>query len=178
MTRLHPVFREVCDRESVRYDLEKPFTQGDYLYATDGRIAVRQRLDLLDPERREWHHPGMRRIPNVQPLFDKLDRHGRVDVELDPGINLQCPACQHCNPDGLWQWPFTIGSCEHCDGEGCLGPDEVDVPAGPISLNGFYLEFLAKYGVRSLSVIDKPLAPAYFKTDDFEGLLMPMEKPK
>lgn len=50
---MHPIFRDCVAREPGRYSLTEPFVISGYIYATDGRICVRQKTDLPDTTRED-----------------------------------------------------------------------------------------------------------------------------
>jgi hypothetical protein len=124
---LHPIFARCVDPEAVRFDLSRPFVVEEYVYATNGRIAVRM------PVPAGWAIPDPERVPrSVADMF----RHGRWREEptqfppvegtckICEGSKVQgeivCPYCRAESPG-----PYEAGFCGEC------WQLEGKLPAGP-----------------------------------------------
>ena len=56
-------FKRFCTSDGFRYALGAPFVQQGYLYATDGRVAVRIATDEPEVVNPEFRHPRMDSLP-------------------------------------------------------------------------------------------------------------------
>jgi len=166
-----PIFFEAVDPEAHKYDLGRPFWRDGYLYATDGRIVVRRResLESLDPSlvnAAEFGSHG--KTVNAGSVFvgDEADRHTDVR-EIPPDL------VQH--RVDVVEERFYGGRQRIETFEPNLRPVVMRDGFRKVLFATYYLAMLAKHGVRRLHLHpDKDHVQAYFKTDDFEGLLMPM----
>lgn len=98
------------DQDTGRYDLLTPWREGEWLYATDGRIAVR----VLAPPDAPEPDSG-RRVPSIAYLFGPPDwPDGQAFVP--PGTTMEWPEkteeCDTCRGTGRG------GTCHECDGSG------------------------------------------------------------
>jgi hypothetical protein len=137
---LPPIFASCVNMEVThRLPIAEPFRQGDHVYATNGRIAVRIPLAAAPGAEiaPESDKPKMSAIFNDQgPWQDEPLRLPKVKVQDCPrckGSRIQpagtCPECDGGGEDesaALCECPHCTGShdCEMCGGKG-------SIPEGP-----------------------------------------------
>lgn len=174
--------QKFCDTSATRYHLEKPWSLGDYTYATDGKIGIRiaRRSDVEE----------CAAAPNIEKLFADAEARGPyvwVDV---PGVTVEVVKCDDCEGRGWWsERNGTRNTCENCDGEGAYKrrePVRFDIDGVAVGLSNVYLELIlqslpgAKIGLIKEAAttfdVSKPIngVPVKIKFDGGDGLLMPM----
>lgn len=174
---------EIPDPEMYRnrYDLGRPFVEGEWLVATDGRIMARVALASLGPGERAPYERGTRKLlapGRAMQVWDEGMRCPRVKAIALPGpVIRDREACPCCHPGSAWEWPFIPPSgryCEECDGEGWLWVcDGIDL--GSAVINPRYAALLLRHGVSGVVPADDPGRPVYFAGEGFEGLLQPYD---
>lgn len=162
--KLHPIFQDCCAKADVRYRLSSPFRRGQWLYATDGRIAVRCDYDSLD-------------AIDV-PIFDgdKANTPPVEDVmsELPPRVKpWRIPELPHP----------TIVNCARCRGEGCMECDDEGsdtdhgfdaIAFGDYWMGPHYATLLQKHNA-VIYTPSKAFNPALFVVGEgVEGVVMPI----
>lgn len=171
-----------CDPYTRRYALATPFIQGEFVYATDGRILVQTTRELCEASEPTGKVPnGCATI--VEPL-DKVR-----DWDFPPPI-VACEKCKGCGA--------TFGICDVCNGLGYLvnGTNEF-VPCGECDGTTTWIErcewCFAEYknsiygqwymnhvrllpNVRVGAISNSHEAPLYFRFDGGCGCLMPLQK--
>jgi hypothetical protein len=65
-----------CDSESTRYEIDKPWRMGDYVYATNGIVCVR----IADDG--EWEE-SQKKKPNAEALYAKFPKDGFAPLRGD-----------------------------------------------------------------------------------------------
>lgn len=154
---------ECCDdEEGIRYDITKPFVEGDYLVATNGQIAVRRLASDFDPGFLASLMDSSRKLPKTQLLWDATD-HELVPLP-DAAEKVPCDGCKGKE--------FT--SCWECYGVR-FERNLARVTCGPRDFAAHWVGMLRRHGVTEIGVSRKLLAPGWFSVGRFEGLLMPLE---
>lgn len=188
--------RFVSDKGDLREYLRQPFSQGDYIYATDGHACVRfRKQDGMDA-------PYSGKPANVAELFDKYRTDNFMSKFPDLPEPEKCPACggsgigykcRDCDGHGEFDHGKHSYICKECDGEGSVpyGQEEDQVPcwncrgsryrATPLRvsrLQHFDIVLLSKLkdlpGIRFAPSPTREEDAAYFVFDGGEGLLMPI----
>lgn len=201
-----PIFAECVDPESTRYCLSAPFLQDGFLYATDGRVAVRM------PWPGEWTHQAEGRAPKMADVFRDVSEFrpdpiamGEVVVAFEPCKECRgekvlperkCPECRgsgrvdcdcncpHCDYNER---------CDECNGSGRLkGGDRcptcegwgIDEPSGPVEVDpGFYMSrdvasMLNRFGASVFPHVARPDRDVFrLVIGDVEGVAMPSMAP-
>jgi hypothetical protein len=158
------IFFEVCTRLLGRFDASRPFHRDGWLWATDGRIVVRCRID---PQEVGTLNAG-RRLPDPTGTIRDLEgRQGR-SVPL-PAVD-EFEPCRQCGGPG-------DSSCALCDGHGRVPlRRSVRISDDPdITLSSHYVAMLRRNGVEAVDVYAGAKLPVFFREpgDGFEGWLMP-----
>lgn len=143
---LPPIFADCveCDPPQRYPHLAKPFVQGDFIWATDGRIAIKLKADAY--------------LRANHPAHDKPEL-ARVTAEsFEAGDTHEIPE---------------IGrkECECCGEMTMLDIPEDGLKVGPFLLGAGYVTILHRHGVKEVS--GSPGSPSVaFKVGDVEGILM------
>lgn len=151
MNELHPIFDECCAKpcNTSRYAIASPFRDGDYIYATDGRIIVR----LHDPE---CKHPSDVKGPPSSDLPWSADRGAPMRMPTLPDRTMRsCPRC-NCN---------TLLVSENFDG----------VRIGDRIVRPEHARILARHGAIVYPRTGFRCRPIPFTVGEIEGLLVPMD---
>ncbi len=185
--KLHPIFDDCCHKgEPSRYAIDRPFRDGEYVCATDGRIVVR----LHDPANEypsdakgppvgslpwsEKHGPPMRMPPLPEAVVEPCPKcKGTRKVECgrcDEG-KIKCSECGN-----IYRCPDCVGGefpCEKCK-DGTITRDGFRaVRIGLVCIAPGYARLLARHG----AVVHPPTmggrSPVYFNVGEIEGLVMP-----
>lgn len=182
---LPAIFRDCADPEAQRWDLSRPWRDGRYVYATDGRIAVRMLADAL-----ECHVAGaiplrnkVGRQPDAAEPFAAFDEVEPEVLSL-PSVLTGRRTCENCHGTGREADPemvIALGpDCYLCSGVGTF-PDwhPYEVTSG-YWLSGRVIALLCRHDVtaRRCRVGLGELPPVSFTGDGFEGLAMPCTSPK
>jgi hypothetical protein len=157
-----------CSDSERRPTLQKPFTFGDFTYATDGAICVRVQA-LPDAEL------ATKSSPAAHKLFDDIGGHSFFGIEdlqfpRETHTTEDCDRCQHeCPTCECWQ------GCEHCDGEGRV----VRIESDPIVINGVpfdphYIRLIKDLPSVEFAKEPKVGKAARFKFEGGDGLVMPL----
>jgi hypothetical protein len=162
----HGIFFECCTRLSDKFDLSQPFHRDGWLYATDGRILVRSRIDPQDVGNLNTG----RKLPNPMKLIESSDGLAGQPVPL--------PEADEIEPCFLCDGPGDI-RCPHCQGNGwVLAWYGVPIHDHPdIRLAAHYVGMLRRHGVSTVNVYVSPDGtnlPVKFMGPEFEGCLMPL----
>jgi hypothetical protein len=171
--------QKFCGKLGKRESIETPWTNGDYTYATDGRILVR-----VD------NHPSARVCEKGKIGLDvsvfAFD-HNRLGPPCwipVPDVVLLSKPCLICQGLGR-KICVTCGSefpCTACSGDGIVfGENENRVAIVEAEVNGVYLK-LIKDNLENaeIEIAEKGHEhdPLRFKFDGGLGYLMPMRKPQ
>lgn len=196
MSQTDILARFAAGNDDIRKYLRAPFRQGDYIYATDGKVAVRfQKSEGLDaPESDKPHKVGdlfdKFRTDNFLAKFPQLPPPDKCPACNGTGIGYECPEC-----DGTGE--FKHGShtyeCKECDGSGdvddgdegydrpcwhCGGSGHAVQPVRVSDIQHFDRRLLVKLkdlpGIRFAPAPTHAEDAAYFTFEGGEGLLMPI----
>jgi hypothetical protein len=168
------------DLYRMRYDLNRPFIDGDWLIATDGRIMARSPLSRFTAaELRPYGRDGRKLLDpgRTTQVWDGFIREPRGEPVSLPESIRDREACDRCFPGREWDWPFIPASgryCEHCDGDGWLWVVK-GINLGPVTLQPRYAALLSRHGVSKVYPGAGADRPVYFEGDGFEGILMPYD---
>ncbi len=173
---LHPIFNECCDPKSP-YDIKEPFRIREYVYATDGRICVRVRLD--DPSiGTPLRIPPANILDWTPPTSEELSL-----PEVSGSGLLECGICKGIGRVTLYSdYEITPGGteeCWECEGAG-YQRDLTQEPVGTAFFARRYISLLRSHGVtkiriKTLSSTSTPSVHTpggYFSGEGFEGLLV------
>lgn len=173
-----------CDEEQHwKWSLCEPFVQGGYVYATDGKIAIR-----IPTRRPDTFHEG--RFPKMGETFDKLlraytrDAPGDlgwlpwptkpvfVETETDAKTGIACPICRgatHYYADG------DAVTCVYCDATGYVERwDNVDT--GKSIIAGRYWQLISR--LPNVWYLERMREddPIWFRFAGGDGLLMTIKQ--
>ena len=145
-------------------NMSKPYSRGDYTYATNGHVLIRV--------------PRINRIPEIPkaPSADKLWPVSKLtDYEIPAFSTPAFRPCPYCEGEGKWGNGVT---CDECEGEKQL-PDVKAIDVGPACYSDHYLTLIKelpelKFYPQKTDEYTYP--PAYFTFNGGEGLLMPIRK--
>jgi len=168
------------DYYSWKYDLTEPFVQGGYVYATDGKIAIR-----IPTRRPDTFHEG--RFPNMQQVFDTLltNHSGSkepwqpwptkpVFAPTEPAAQtgIDCPICRtqgHYYADG------DSATCVYCDATGWVERwDNVDT--GKSIIAGRYWRLISRLPNVWYRERMRDGDPIWFRFAGGDGLLMTIKQ--
>jgi hypothetical protein len=160
------IFFECCTRMIDKYDVSRPFYRDGWLYATNGRILVRSRID---PQDVGDLNTG-RKLPNPMRIIESTEGLVGQPVPLPEADEFE--PCSLC--DGLDNF-----RCPDCHGEGrVLAEHGVPIHDDPeIRLAAHYVAMLRRHGVSTVNVFVSPDGTSQqveFEGPDFEGCLMPV----
>ena len=154
-----------CKPHDNRYNLEHPFSRGEWTYATNGHIAVR--------------------VPRVADSFDNKDSPAAETLSW-PTAGMKFTAAPKIEIPRLKEW-----ECQTCDGRGskhdcpdcncscdvCFGTgqqiEKISVGVGPSVFNARYVSLALALPNLEFGPLHK-IEPVPFRFDGGQGLLMPM----
>jgi hypothetical protein len=162
-------------KDESRAAICRPFSIGEWTYATDGRIMVRvsRREDVPEYDSSPKSAPDLfigtvrpwRELPDFEAYpLDALER------EKD---------CERCNGDG-WVTCASCGNserCSECDGDGIIdeAPEQKGVMIDGTPLGQLYLTLIKALPNARIGVALHSTHPAHFIFDGGEGILMPLK---
>jgi hypothetical protein len=164
VTKMPPIFAACCD---LAGPCDEPWVDGRVIYATDGRIAVRARVDHFDwrvtcriRNKTGWN------MPAIGWYFRRWKPDGRTLIlPVGRPKDVACPRCR----GGERQ-----STCLECEATGrVLNRRRVRLAPG-ISLAAYRVATLLEHGVRDVRAGVGPRAPVRFSCGVVEGLLMPL----
>ena len=187
--KLPPIFDDCCHKgEPSRYAIDRPFRDGEYICATDGRVVVR----LHDPANEypsdakgpPVHDLGWSnaygspvRMPPLPELFTETCRKCKGNPKVK---------CKRCGSEGWIECPECGNEypCPECAGDheivcdNCEDGKVVDhgfkaVRVGPVCIGPAYARILARHGAIIFPPKKDGIRPVYFKVGEIEGLVMP-----
>lgn len=169
-----------CSTDETRWYLLKPFSMGEFSYATNGHIEIRQ------PRRED--------IPEMDEKAPKFDASApfagiesavfsRIEADLPPPPETTGP-CKLCDGRGYeHDCPSCDCVCEPCHGSGEMDPERfISTSIGGVFFVLSYVrQMLELPGVEIsntavLSIKHKKSRPLLFRFDGGEGALMPRMK--
>lgn len=137
---LHPIFRDCVGEQEYRYHVDAPWREGDFIYATDSKWAVRVPIWALGPDvDLVALEPGERRVPkNIgSVIFDCPAWLYQANPIALPDVGpprRECGACKGGKTTPERTCPRCHGgplcecrcghahTCGRCDGKGKLPP--------------------------------------------------------
>lgn len=200
MTTTELLLRFVAGRNDLREYMRAPFSRGDWIYATNGHIAVRV------PKAEGIAAAESGKLEKIEGLFEKSKRDNFIGLPELPeaekcptcngsGIGYKCPECEG---KGDFDKGGHSYDCKECGGSGQVD-DGYDADKEPCVECDGYGESRYKavavgnwhYDRRYLAMVEKlpavrfaqreegpkdfkDAAVAYFVFDGGEGVLMPM----
>src|SRR6185436_2051933 len=167
-----------CSTDETRYYLNKPWSRGEFAYATNGHILIRvpRRPDV----------PENDKSPDIAAVIAKNPSDGvdfvRVAFNLPPARTgqIECPSCDGRGVEH--DCPECTCVCYQCKGEQLISEEDgsiaVDVNGGPFAIR--YCRMLA-----ALPDIEVPAAVSisedhgfmWFRFTGGDGMLMGMRSP-
>lgn len=161
LTEIPPLMLACCDGIAIRYDLKKPFPVGHYLWATNGRILVRQPIDDFAHELISELRKNRGSLPRPLEVWSHYPVAGE-EQELPMPIRTVCPECK-----GVERV-----ECYECHGVRSELNDK-PVPVGDLTLGSYYAALLYDHGIRGVKVAG-PSDAVQFSLGRLEGMLMPL----
>lgn len=178
------IFRHCVSEGSGRFDIDRPWTDGEFVYATDGAIAVRGPRRLghkhmpdreATKEGRQYFFPPMDWWP-VPGSFSLTP----LPLVKFPGPPPTPPKCSECGGLGLCNKCKcgTEHKCGACNGEGTVSIKWLPVVFGSIAISEKYVRAIQDCGCRIFppKVYDRPKMPYRFQhtaNPAVEGVVMP-----
>ncbi len=115
-----------CHPGGLKYDLKSPFVHGGYLCATDGRILVRVKTNLLNDTEK--------RLPDIKSILELYDFVAEKPESLTTPCSelILCPeclssgrkqkTCPTCDGGGMCYCTAcdNYNNCDTCDGNGTV----------------------------------------------------------
>lgn len=153
-----------CGPDDIRYHLQKPWSDGEWTYATNGYICVRvPRLADVEDD------TG---APRALKLFAETPTNGKWFPVPYQAMPDDIP-CDVCNGEGKFSLTDDdpMEDCEYCDGTG----KKHDITGRDIGNANFQCRFLAMIQGWEIAPNGKSSA-ARIRNGDAEGLLMPIRK--
>ena len=143
-----------------------PWPEEHFSYASDGSILIRVcRLpDILE-------NKLVQSVVNAQKISGFLNK----DVDMwfrVPDITPGKMVCEDCEGTGKRDYV----DCEECGGNGYVD-EEIVVKIEGVFFNNKYLRMLLTLPDVKMALVDKTGAPAKFRFDGGDGLVMPMFAP-
>lgn len=193
---LDPIFADcVGEAGSSRYVLDKPWTHSGWVYATNGRIAVRQptlRVQVVDKA-----PIGTVIFDSFKPLGDPIDL---PDIGPEPAASEVCdkckgkesPECRNCYGSGVCTCSHCDDDhgcatcngegkmlCPECDGDGSIDRDVLAIEVAPeFGLADHYVWLLWRHGITEIQLGEGDSSnQCRFRKGDIEGVLMRMKLP-
>ncbi len=182
-------------KDDPRTYLYKPFLIGEYIYATNGHVAIRVKNDGSLPEVAE-----IDKVKTISNYFQSLSSDF-IDIPSIPNPE----PCKHCQGSGKWNekiecdecdgdGEFIHGShyysCKECDGEGkietgnkvgicdsCEGSGHSRMQHMQIGIASFAVRYIIKISALPGIKFCKPIHQndiATFVFDGGEGCIMPV----
>lgn len=192
-------FISVCDDN--RPQLRKPFKQGDYIYASNGKMAVRKKssadfdtddvsevkMDILpwDDFNKEWKWTEVPAVTKESAMMVCRTCKGKKFIALCPECNgegdIECNLghmhdCERCNRKGIVDDGKLDTVCDRCDGVGTEHSDSTLLVGRQLFL--CWQLYLIQSVFGKITIADKKeMYPIPFKVcDDIEGLIMPTRR--
>ena len=166
-----------CSTDSTRFNIQNPFSLGEFTYATDGNILIRvDRLGNIA------ENP---KAPDCERLFAEAIARAEPDWMDLPEFKLKRDPCLTCKGTGYLKegtkvdipcakdFPGAFLCTDNCaDGVVLSGYAKID----GVALASRYLDLIKDLPGIKISVF-KPMKPVRIKFDGGEGLIMPMMEP-
>jgi hypothetical protein len=161
--------KQFCSTDRIRFNLHNPFSQGEFTYATDGRVAVRV------PRIMDFPEADKPAVSGIFLSYFKDGPKGSIKVDL-PEITTGEQDCKECGGTGHeHDCPDCTCECDFCDGDGTVPHlAKVCVTIGDALYDAAYIKQILS--LPGLKFAEKPSKEdaAPFVFDGGEGILMPM----
>lgn len=157
-----------CGADAARPYLMKPFSQGDFSFATNGHIMVRvARQEGVDP-------PGKDFDANAPLAGVEQAAFAPPPAYTLPPLQTDLTECQKCDGSGhAHECPDCECPCERCDGTGRENPERhVSTRVGTAIYAMRYVRKMLALPDVEIAQPD-PKAPLLFRFRDGVGALMP-----
>jgi hypothetical protein len=154
--------KSFCVRDSVREIIRKPFSYGDYTYATNGIVAVRvPRIEDVIQENR----------PSIEKLFSNFSFENMVSfkVKIPMGKKAECLNCGGSRTEH--DCPYCKCECESCDGKGLI-VEKVYIDVAGTVFEGKYLRLLQSLPNVKIAPVKEKVC--WFVFDGGDGAIMPI----
>ena len=161
-----------CSDDECRYAISKPFTIGEWTYATDGKVMLRVPSSAVNVPQDADFNP-----PNAAVIFKFHDWENKDGYNSIPEIP-EWPAtivCKHCEGFGIIECSHcgSMVECTSCGGEGETEPFPLPMLVGDVLFNVKYLMLLATLpGVKVRRGSNPADKLATFIFDGGDGVLM------
>jgi hypothetical protein len=162
--------QQFCEKEgSGRPYLERPWSRGEYTYATNSHILVRvpRRADVPEDD------AAPSKVESVVPSFDRpFVSMPKVEIPLFTPADEEC---EDCGGSGFeHDCPNCDCECDACDGSGKVTTsDESVVPIGHSIFAAPYIRQILMLPGLQVSLGSDPSEPMAFKFEGGIGVLMP-----
>jgi RecJ-like exonuclease len=188
-------FCEICDTRGF----DKPKYFNGFIYATNGKIAIRVREDSESENDKNGEFDI---VGAIEKLLKKESEKEYIPLDIELPARVKCDDCKgtgeitqcpKCNGTGTVECP-TCGhdmECEHCDGDGygspsdetimckkCNGTGEKSFPVaiGKTYFDRKYLALLQSLpGPVEIGIDPDPFETALFRYPEGSGAIMPMK---
>ena len=151
-----------------RDQLEMPWRDGDYVYASNGQIILRVRADVFPIIQPRDRAPKMSSWD-----FDEITRWkewSKIPEELPDAKTEPCPTCQGSTHHFCGDCE-TVHDCGKCKGKG-IKTTPAGVRIGAATIDSRPLKVLATLpGIRIQQKWDEPSCPRFFKSDEGDGFI-------
>lgn len=159
--------QQFCSKDEERYYLLKPFSMGEWTYATNGHICVRvPRLpDIAESDK----------APKAQTLFkERPEGYQKPNFPDLPELSdMDCPACDGRGTEH--DCDDCQCGCDACDDTGQVTTDyKVGVGVSGIPFALHYIRMIAGLPGLEIAKVIVPKEPMAFRFDGGEGILMPL----
>lgn len=154
-----------CSTDPLRPYLQKPFSRGEWTYATNGHVLVRV--------------PKVADIPEGETAAEKVMTNIRPDADvshlgefiLPEPEEIDCPTCEGRGTEH--DCPDCECGCDACDSSGRAWKKNSVSLRGAV-FDARYLSFVTALPNLTFQTNCHKTAPSLFKFDGGEGVIMPM----
>ena len=158
-----------CSTEKTRYYLNKPFSRGEWTYATNGHICIRvARVD-------EW--PEVAKAPDagkVIPSPDGIKFKALGALPIPQAVMIVCPECNgECH--SYHNCADYECSCERCDNDGEI-EQLIIVSFRGAFIDAKYLRMIAALPDVEMAEVLDPTGPMLFRFAGGDGVIMGMDQ--
>lgn len=179
-TAVKPKFdlQPYCKDEPRRYAINRPWRQGEYVYATDGRILVRVQHQLCECGGPDGKVPDCEQV--INPMAKVRDWEfppPGVHCEECSGIGRRTAICSTCRGTGWYIIAGQMEPCFHeddCEAVQIFACDNCRIEFEAARFAQWYMNLVRRLPNVRVGVIDKKdeRAPLYFRFDGGVGVLM------
>lgn len=162
--------QKFCSEDETREPLMKPWRDGDFTYASDGRVIIKVPAEPGDVVQPKTPTPE-----KVAIIFSWFNGPGLEWQKLPTLPVLETQGCGVCHGDGEHECDCgCVHKCGNCDGVGKI-PIDAHLDIGPARFNCYYLRLIADLPGLEIAVRGE-LDPMMLRFDGGVGVLMPMRK--